>query len=288
MVPNTLGATHLEAAAPSGRLNVAVRWPARGEFRAQLIPTSANMIRIQVRDVAGELMARAEFIRPGDESTIATASFALSSGTGRSVLVQAFRELVPAPGVAPVAEGSSTGITIWPSTSAAVTVTLVPTLGPVIYDMTPNGGPGSLVRIVGGNFQTGPLLVRMAGRSIDPFVTLRGDLLEFEVPPDAQDGPVEVDVDGVKESRPFQVIRSITLAQDAFDQVATGSVVNLVAEARTASGQLIREPELGWLVDRPAPESSLAQGAFTPLATGTFVVRVYSGTIVATASVKTP
>lgn len=277
-----------DAAAPAGRLNVAVRWPARGEFRAQLIPTSANMIRIQVRNGVGERLAQAELIRPGDESAIATASFALASGTGCSVLVQAFRELVPAPGVAPVAEGTTTGVTVWPSTSASVRVTLVPTLGPVIYDMTANGGPGSIVRIVGGNFQTGPLMVRMASQSIDQFVTFRGDLLEFTVPLDAQDGPVEVDVDGVKESRPFQVIRSITLAQDAFDQVATGSVVNLVAEARTAGGQLIEAPELEWWVDRPAPDSTLDRGAFIPLATGSFVIRARSGNIAATASVRTP
>ncbi|MBO9541444.1 hypothetical protein J7643_12720 [bacterium] len=273
---------------PKGNLNIAVRWPARGAFRTQLIPTSANLLRIQVRDASGDPLATTEIVRSGDESAIATASFSLPSGTGRSILIQAFRDLVPAPGVPPVAEGSSTSVSVWPSTSTAVHVVLIPADGPVIFSMTPNGGPGSLLRVVGGNFQIGTLNVSLAGQSLNDFVTLRGDLLEFALPPDAVDGPVVIDVDGVQATRSFQVIRTISLASDVITGVAIGSTVDLQAEARTASGQLIADPVLRWSVDRPDPESTLDQGAFTPLATGTFVVRVDSGTVVATASVKTP
>jgi hypothetical protein len=287
--PISLGSPSEDAGGrPTGHLNIAVRWPARGAFRAQLIPTSANLIRIQVRDAGGDSLASAEIVRSGDESAIATASFALPSGTGRSVLIQAFRDLVPAPGVPPVAEGSATSVSVWPSTSTAVTVALVPAYGPVIFSMTPNGGPGSLLQIVGGNFQTGVLNVSLAGQSLNDFVTLRGDLLEHTVPPDAADGTVIVDVDGVRAARSFQVIRSISLASDAITGVTIGSTVSLQAEARTADGDLIENPVLRWTVDRPDPESALDQGAFTPLAPGTFVVRVYSGTVMATASVTTP
>lgn len=287
--PISLGSSSGEAdSRPSGRLNLAVRWSARGDFRAQIIPTSANLIRIRVQDASGDPLATAEIVRMGDESAIATASLSLSAGTGRSVLVQAFRELVPASGVPPVAVGSSSGVSIWPSTTTAVQVALVPSIVPVIVSVTPNGGPGSLLQVVGGNFQEGPLQVSLAGRSINDFVTLRGDLLEFTVPPDALDGPVVIDVDGVKATESFQVIRSITLDPDVFPSVAVGATVSFEAEARTADGQIISDPVLSWAVDRPDPESTLDRGTITPLAPGTFVVRAFSGTISATASVTTP
>lgn len=269
-----------------GRVNVAVRWPARGAYRAQLIPTSANLLRIRVQDAAGDLLGSAEILRSGDESTIATASLSVPSGTGRTILVQAFRDQVPAPGMEPVAQGSAAGVAVLPSTSTPVHVALAPTYGPVIYESSPNGGPGSVLRVVGGNFQVGVLNVSLSGQAINDFVTLRGDLLEFAVPEDVQDGTVVVDVDGVQATRSFRVIRSLTLP--SLTGVASGSTASLQPVARDAGGQVIANPVLLWSVDRTASDSTLVDGAFTPYETGTFIVRAYSGTVEATATVTVP
>lgn len=302
------GTTVSRVAGQAGASEVAVtiRWP----YRTQVLPTSAQHLGFHL---AGPFPQDLDVFRPDGTSPTSVATMSVDVGNGYTLTVQAY-DNAPTPRL--VASGTSTAFNVLANERTNVTVALTPAFVPTITGFSPsNGGPGATVTIYGTNFGE--------DRGLKPDFTFNGTPVTAIYPPQegtvsvlvpmsAVSGPIVPRVDGVsgEASDTFTVLKTIGISP-ASQTVASGSSVVFTAVATTSEDVPLVGPTVSWSVTAPmtgSPETNYqiqafgdgmpetgtesvgvgtidANGHFTATSTGSAQIVIFSGTLMATASI---
>lgn len=285
-------------AMPTGDVSLTVLWPPRPAYHAQVIPTNANSLKFEIMTADGSTIYDSALVqRPQDGSLISNALLRdIPATDSLKVVATAYLEQLPGVGSTVLASGSAP-VTVLPSTEVTVRVTLDALNGPRITSLPANTGPNTFITITGENFYGETGLGVTIGGVPSPIVTpsMDGTSVEALVPQNAVDGPVVVTANGVSATSAgsLRIIRSLSLSP----ATSTGRAnvpVTLQVTARDASNSVIPGPNVTWSYSElgpmpagdPPPPSTLNDGVFTPLSTGSFRVSVTAGLVQATADVR--
>lgn len=278
----------------AGSIYLAVRWPNRGPgYRAQVIPESAESLRIRVLDKAGTTeLSASQLTRPGGGDLVSTASMEVQTGTDLQVEVKAFRQVAPQANAIPVAQGLSTGVTVAPSTQTDLTIVLAAVKPPSIASISPqNGGPGALVKVMGANFLEGSLGLLFGGDATATVSDLTDSSFYATVPDTAANGLLGLSVDGVATSSPaaFTVLKSLTLIPSG-TSAASGSAVTLALTAKDVADADVEDASASFSFAAAGEDQDavLSGSTFTPQSSGSWVITAKSGSLTATASISSP
>lgn len=295
-VPKALDPVPPLAQATRGSLSFKLLWPKR---EIQLIPLSAQTIRIRVLK-NGTLRYEHALPRPAGDGTalVGEASLPLDAESGLTVLAEAFRSAPVIPSDQPIATASASGVDVVANQKTSVVLNLAPAFTPTLTGFSPtNGGPGVEVTLSGsfGDSQyhgigiggvTGP------GRA-------SGSAVVANVPDGALTGPVTAFADGVSSppGATFRVLKALN-----FDPASKSFQVGDTFEFGVASGTDTNDQAVGnptitrWEVIDPAQLNAAfpapsqvgtitSKGEFTAQAAGTTLIRVWSGSVAAMATI---
>jgi len=300
VAPPAENASPPQAAMPTGRIAIAVVWPVRGpDYRAQVIPESANSIRIRVMDKTDTLLPGGEALlrRPTGGSLVSTASLDVAAGKDLKVEAKAFKLQSPSDSTVPIALGVKTGVTVTTSSLTSVTVRLDPANPPAISDFSPpNAGPGAIVRILGANFLLGSVSVRFTSEATATISVAGDTALSVEVPTGSVTGFVSLTTDGISltSTAAFVVLKTLTLSPAATSGVATGSAVTFTLAGKDTSDATVTGASAAITLE-PAPlagedgtefNASVVGLRVTPTSTGSWIVKAKSGSVESTASLS--
>lgn len=310
LVP-TQGDTINQASALNAASEVAVtiRWP----YRTQVIPTSAQHLSFQLKGPTTQSM---EVFRPDGTSPTSVATMSVEVGDGYTLTVQAF-DNAATPLL--VATGTSAPFNVRSNERTNVSVALTPAYLPAITGFFPdNGGPGAAVTIVGTNFGLDRGLTPGFTFNGVPVTTVyypQDGTVSVLVPVTALSGFILPKVDGVTGtgSGSFTVLKAIAI-DPPVQSVASGSSVTFTALATTSENTAFpATPSVTWGVTAPltslttinapyriqingdgSPATSTEsltvgtidqQGRFTATSTGSAQITIFSGSLMATASI---
>lgn len=293
-VPTALTGTAHVAADSSGTVRLTVLWPERQDYQTQAIPLRTNALTVQVSDTSNQVLASTVLTRPQSGALPTTANLSVPAGPSRLLVVKAYEEQTPGFDSIPIAQGSAS-LNVQPSSEVTADLALVPVAMPAIASIPENAGPLATITITGSGFEGWgqPVVVRFGGVS-SPFVSGSDTQLTAIVPSGAENGPITVIADGLtaESSTSFRVIRSLVLSP--LTAVASaGQGVDFTLSATDKASASIASPTIDWYFEQTYPilpsiggtPSTLLNGRFTPGSTGSYLVRVSAGTVVATASV---
>lgn len=269
-----------------GQVAINIRWP----YRAQVVPTSTQRLHFVL---SGPSPLTLDVDRPTGTAPLSTASFAVNAGTGYSLSAQALA--YPTPGALTptlvVASGQSASFNVLANKLTALTLSLNPAIAPSLTSFTPNnGGPGVIVTLSGTNLG--------ASRSLTPTIlfgsalatvvsTIDDQTARAAVPAGATSGALTPIVDGVTGSATgsFTVLAALGL-QPSAQSIASGSTAAFTASATASGGGSFPSPTVQWYLSTSSIGVISQGGTFTSNgSTGSAVVQVYSGSLLATASV---
>jgi len=272
----------------TGTVLVAVKWPTRGAtYRGQVIPESANSIRLRVLPAGGSPeIAPTLLIRPSGGSLISTASIEVAAAQNLTVEAKAYRLSVPGDSSTPIATASVSGVNVLPSTETAVALILAPASPPSISGFSPpNAGPGALVTFTGINFLEGGAAVKFASNQSAQVGTVTATTLVAAVPASASNGPVQITIDGITAtSSAFTVLGELTLSPATTSTNATGSPIVFALSGKDHLLKSIQGATASVTFGILAPldggaSASMSGLSFTPLTAGSFEIRATSGTL---------
>lgn len=270
-------------------ITFSIAWPVRS---TQVIPLSAQSIRVRVLKadtVLGELtQTRAA------QSQTAQGSLMLEADTGLTVRAEAFEVRTPTESDQPIAVAEATDISLTANERQKLNLTLVPTAPPVITGITPtNGGPGVLVTLT-GQFGKGPYSAFLGSFTalLDSYDA--GTVVAI-VPDRSASDAWRVRANGVlsEATGSFKVLQTLDVSPLEATASVGGKVTFSVPAGLDTQGATVSNPTLtAWALVEPNSESTTSVGAlddkgvFTAGEAGTAEVRVFSGTLMATATVR--
>lgn len=182
-----------------GTLQLLIRWPdlpVSPPYRAQLIPTSTNTLRVTVK-TGTTTIAQQSVSRPSGEST-SSVSMQLEAATNLSVVAEAFNATLGT--TTPIAQGTAAGININKSLTTNASIVLASLLAPSITGFNLNSGKvGDTLTLTGTQFQQSwaEPSVTFNGTAATTLTNVSSISLQVVVPSGATVGTVVVKVDGV-------------------------------------------------------------------------------------------
>lgn len=271
-----------------GRIAVTIQWP----YRAQVIPTSTEQLRFTLSGPSSRTLL---LDRPTGPAPTSTASLPVDIGTGYTLGIDAIARQSPGD-VEPtlvVASGQSAPFDVLTNKVTSVRVVLAANFVPAITGFAPtSGGPGTYVTVNGTNFgsagnltlgfrfgTTAALSVNLAGEGTASVIVPEGATSSALVP--VADG-----VPGVS-SGSFTVLSAIGI-QPSSRSVASGSTFVFSAEATSTEGTAFLTPAVQWYLSTGSIGTLDQNGSFTAHGTGSAEVQIFSGRLLATASVTVP
>lgn len=271
-----------------GRVAVTIQWP----YRTQVIPTSTEKLRLTL---AGPTSQTIDILRPDGGGPTSTASLTLDVGTGYTLAIDALArqnqgELDP---TLLVASGQSDPFEVAANKVTSVRVALSPSFMPAILDFSPtNGGPGTYVTVQGLNFGRSRDLTLgfRFGGTVASIVHATDDGTASVLVPDLATSsllfPVTDGVTGLP-SGSFTVLSQLGI-QPAASTVASGSTFLFTAQATSTEGSEFASPNVQWYLSTSSIGAIDASGTFSASGSGTGEVVIYSGRLLATASITVP
>lgn len=246
-------ATPVGSATPvrsGGQVELTIRWP----YRAQVIPTSTQRLVLQI---SGPQSRREVLNRPAGEAPLSVTTLDLEAGDAYEIAVEAYDGTTSE---LPVATGRSAPFDAVANKKLRVTVTLQATYVSSVLSVSPdNGGPGTLVTVLGENFGLGRglwPLVRFEGLAAEQGVQAGPAAVTVRIPNGARSGLVGVTVDGVPDAgstASFTVLASLGI-EPASAILAPGGTFDFTARATTDAGVAYASPSVTWsLMTRPNP-----------------------------------
>lgn len=289
-----------------GVLTMVVKWPAR---RVAAIPASTRVIRVEVLEgvtvlqVDGQDLA-SEVSRQEGAAT-ASATVRVPAGGPYQVRVRAYKDPVARDSSSLVAEGTAASVSVVANKALDLAVTLTPVgNAPVVDALVPtNGGPGTILLIVGKEFGSpgDPLpTLTLSGLQAPVSLVLADDpagqsTISVTVPAAAGTGQVVVTRDTFTNAAPptFTVLQSLSFVASVSALTAPATFGFTAAAIASPSGQAVANPAVGWavfdLTDGEPPDPPIAEiaanGVLTARAPGSVEVAATSGDLVATVSV---
>lgn len=268
-----------------GQVEVTIRWP----YRAQVIPTSTEELRLTLM---GPLTRTSILNRPAGASPVSTTSMQVDVGSGYTLAVEAFAKRYPEeldPTLV-VASGQSDPFDVLANKVASVRVALVPSFVPVITGFWPtNGGPGTYLTVTGTQFVPSGTTF-MFGGTPSSWVQVPDEGTASVIVPDGATSslvlPIADGVTGVA-SGTFTVLSELGIFPAAHT-VASGDTCVFTASATTSEGASFAAPTVSWALSTDSVGTLSASGEFRATGTGSTEVQVFSGRLLATASVTVP
>jgi hypothetical protein len=278
------GSAPLTAETPdeTGYLFLKVRWPEQTRT-VQLLPASARMVRVVVRDTSRVQVTSLDVTR-NPLSNLSTAMIPVPSGQDYTVSVLAFAEEKPGPEAESIASGDASNVTIRKSKTTQVAVTLAPTFAPAITSLAPaSGGVGRTVTLTGRNFGADRNLafqVLFGDATASVATRIDDRTIRAVVPEGARSGNVSVRVDAVPSvsSNPFGVIENLSV-EPLRSPLLTGATHSLVVDARDPAGVPVPDPAVEFRSADPVALLVDRQGLVTAPGDlpATVSVEVFSG-----------
>lgn len=276
------------ATSEQGRVAVTIQWP----YRAQVIPTSAERLRFTL---AGPSSRTVLLDRPAGPAPTSTASLPVDVGTGYTLGIDAIARQSPGdfePSLV-VASGQSAPFDVLANKITSVRVALSASFVPAITGFSPtNGGPGTYVTINGTNFGAARNLalgIRFGGTNAASVYLLGEGTASAIVPVGATTSALIPLTDGVAgvASGSFTVLSALGI-QPSSRSVASGSSYVFTAEATSTEGTAFLTPAVQWYLSTDSIGTLDQTGRFTAQGTGSAEVQIYSGRLLATASITVP
>ncbi|HEY9856865.1 MAG TPA: IPT/TIG domain-containing protein [Stenomitos sp.] len=277
----------VSTAADQGRVAVTIQWP----YRTQVIPTSTERLRFTLSGPASKTL---DLDRPYGAAPISTASLQVDVGTGYTLAVAAYAKQSPSdfePSKL-VASGQSDPFDVLVNKVSGVRVALTPNYVPSITGFTPtNGGPGSYVSVFGTGFgaTSQELIFRFGGTPASNVYQYGDGTASVRVPDGATSSALVPVVDGVPglASGSFTVLSSLGITPST-QSVASGNSYVFTAEATSSEGSPFVNPAVVWALSTDSVGTIAQDGEFTAIGTGTVELQIWSGNLLATASVTVP
>lgn len=276
-------------ASAQGQVAVSIRWP----YRAQVIPTSTERLRFTLSGPSSQTIT---LDRPAGPAPTSTASLPVDVGTGYTLGIEAFAKASPSDfdRTLLVASGQSAAFDVLANKITSVRVALSASFVPAITGFSPtNGGPGTYVTINGTNFGAARNLalgIRFGGTSAASVYLLGEGTASAIVPVAATTSALIPVADGVAgvASGSFTVLSALGI-QPSARSVASGSSYVFTAEATSTEGTVFVTPAVQWYLSTDSIGTLDQTGRFVASqGTGSAEVQIYSGRLVATASVTVP
>lgn len=273
-------------------LTIAVRWP---EKRVQAIPMSARKMRVRVLKGAA-VLAEESLNRPDARQTdVQFARLLLEADSGLTIRVEAFEQTTLTESSRPIAAAEKTGYTLLPNRVNTLSLSLVPAFTLRILDVSPrNGGPGVPVAVT-GLFDDWRDLSVFLGPAIGEIDATSSQEIRTRVPAGAASGEWRVWANGIYSpaTASFRVLGSLDLRPSQATVSVGDTIAFAVPEGTDTAGATLSAPTLtAWSVVEPVTGATTsvgtisAEGAFLAKQAGTAEIRVFSGTVQASALVE--
>lgn len=277
-------AYRLPATSAEGELRIGIRWPERS---VQAVPLSANSATVWLYDAAGRPMTQATVQRPKEGNLSSQVFFRVKATMGVRVVAKLYREAAPATNTTPVAMGTG-NVDIYANNVNFVAITLNPLIEPALGVFTPSyGGVGKEVVISGAYFGKSeelPFTVKFTGIPATSVTRVNDEEIRVTVPTGAISGDVEVAVDGIRKTLPFEVLADLTFENLNLQQQAY-RIVPLTCLGTFTNGSKRQVDALTWSSSNPAAATVDQNGLLRPIAPGVTTISAASGIVKAAASV---
>lgn len=263
--------------APEGTLQIQIRWPERTVL---VVPYSSNAAIISLYDAAGRFMTRATVARPTSGNLSSQVFFKVKATMGVQVVAKLYRETAPTDNTTPVALGTGT-VDIYANNLNIVPITMTPLVQPAIATLAPSyGGVGCKVLLSGANFgRTQNLAVAVTFTGVPASFTRLSDTeIEATVPAGAVTGPLELSVDGIRKTRPFEVVTALDLPTWQLPLQAY-RIVPLTVKATFSDGSKRDVTAVEWSSSAPSVAAVDENGLLRPIAPGTTILKATSGQV---------
>ncbi|HEY9899928.1 MAG TPA: hypothetical protein V6D00_12155 [Pantanalinema sp.] len=279
-----------DAPAAMGQLVITVRWPRQ----IQLIPYSANLIRVRVLDANASLLVSHDLEKAAGNQT-SQAQLAVPAGDDLRVEVKAYQDFDV------VAEGAATA-SVKVNQRQPLAVHLAPRFVPALSAYPLNAGPGATIELVGSGFGAAankPVSVTFDGLEAPGLYRVDEERLRVTVPEGVASGSIVVRVDGVpsEPSGAFWTLSALSAIAPFPGAVTLGQPIALSVSASSSAGPE-PAPNVEWtLLTADQSGATLpAEGTFFPATgsstvftatgTGSAILSVRSGRLVSTASLE--
>ncbi|MNX98850.1 Bacterial Ig-like domain (group 2) [compost metagenome] len=271
------------ATSAEGELRIGIRWPDRN---VQAIPQSANSATIWLYDSAGRPMTQATVQRPTEGNLSSQIFFRIKATMGVRVVAKLYQETVPGADAVPVAMGTG-NVDIYANNVNFVAITMNPLLEPTLAVLTPSyGGVGKEVVISGaflGESQDWPVTVTFTGVPATSVTRVSDEEIRATVPAGAVSGDVEVSVDGIRKTLPFEVLVDLAF-ENLNDQQQAYRIVPLTCIGTFTNGSRRQVDALTWSSSNHGVATVDQTGLLRPVAPGTATITAASGTAKAEAT----
>ncbi|HEY9900641.1 MAG TPA: Ig-like domain-containing protein [Pantanalinema sp.] len=274
----------LSAPSAEGELRIGIRWPERS---VQAIPLSANSATIWLYDSAGRPMTQATVQRPTQGNLSSQVFFRVKATMGVKVVAKLYEETDPDESRTPVAMGTG-HVDIYANNINIVSITLNPLIEPALAVLTPSyGGVGKEVVISGaylGQSQGHACTVKFTGIPATSVTRVSDEEIRATVPAGAVSGDVEVAVDGIRKTLPFEVLADLAFENLDYQQQAY-RMLPLTCMGTFTDGSKRQVDALTWSSSDHAIATVDQNGLLRPVAPGTATIRAASGQVKASATV---
>lgn len=274
----------LPASSAEGELRIAIRWPERS---VQAVPESANSATVWLYDAAGRPMTQATVKRPTEGNLSSQVFFRVKATMGVKVVAKLYRETDPDESSTPIAMGTG-NVDIYANNVNFVAITMNPLVEPALGVLTPSyGGVGKEIVISGAFFGENEDLsctVKFTGIPAVSVIRVSDEEIRATVPVGAVSGEVEVAVDGIRKTLPFEVLAGLAFENLNLQQQAY-RIVPLTCLGTFTNGSKRQVDALTWSSSNPAAATVDQNGLLRPIAPGVTTIRATSGWVNASALV---
>lgn len=275
----------LPAERAEGELRLNIRWPERS---VQAIPLSANAATVWLYDSAGRPMTQATVQRPTEGNLSSQVFFRVKATMGVKVVAKLYRETTPGENTAPVAMGTG-HVDIYANNVNFVAITMDPLVEPALAVLTPSyGGVGKEVVISGaflGANEDLEYTVKFTGIPATSVSRISDEEIRATVPEGAVSGEVEVAVDGIRKTLPFEVLADLSFENLNLKHQAY-RIVPLTCMGTFTDGSRRQVDALTWSSSDHAIATVDQNGLLRPIAPGTATITAESGEAKAVALVE--
>ncbi|MBO9542422.1 Ig-like domain-containing protein [bacterium] len=269
-------ASQRPATSNEGELRIGIRWPDRN---VQAIPLSANSATVWLYDSAGRLMTQASVQRPTEGNLSSQVFFRVKATMGVRVVAKLYEQTTPSANDVPVAMGTG-NVDIYANNVNFVAITMDPLIEPTLAVLTPSyGGVGKEIVISGaflGESQDWPVTVKFTGIPATSVTRVSDEEIRATVPAGAVSGDVEVAVDGIRKTLPFEVLVDLAF-ENLNGQQQAYRIVPLTCIGTFTNGSRRQVDALTWSSSNHGVATVDQNGLLRPVAPGTAKITAASG-----------